>query len=126
VLPYAPKPVIGVPGIRLDAVDDSVPIIPFRGRDILRAFMAFFPGSESEVESTQGGIGLASAGEQTIRRCVFEWLQSRPRTHFVAGQRQQRSGAFGQQTGDGFGELLGRERHSRIRVARPLIRAEVA
>lgn len=51
VLSDAAEPIRGVPGVRLDAVDDAVPVASFGGVNILRDGMALRPATEPEKQA---------------------------------------------------------------------------
>lgn len=61
----AAEPVAGVPGIRLDAVSNPMPIAALRRGDVLRDAVAFVPAAQQQQQTADGSFWIAGVGKQS-------------------------------------------------------------
>lgn len=87
VLPDTPKPICRISGVRLDAVDNAVPVTSFRGVNILGDGMALCPAPEPEEQACYRGAIISRVRKKEGSVLQLELASSVRRGESGFGQR---------------------------------------
>ena len=80
VLPNPPEPVVRVPCVGLDAVDQGVPVAPLRRIQLARYFVRLRPAARNQKQPRQCSSGTANSREQGGRA---PWASARASSSHV-------------------------------------------